>query len=251
MPHPPFPPIHNGVLSVIVPIYNEAATVRAALDAIVAKEVPGWTLEIIMIESNSTDGTRDIVCEYRSHPRVKLILEDRPQGKGHAVRAGFAAATGDVILIQDADLEYDLDDYEILLAPIAGGRQEFVLGSRHGEGGWAIRKFSDQPLQALILNCAHWGFTLLINVSLWIWLRDPFTMYKVFRRSCLTGLTFECNRFDFDWELLIKLIRKGHRPIEIPISYKSRSFKEGKKISMFRDPVTWIVAWAKSRFGRL
>jgi glycosyltransferase involved in cell wall biosynthesis len=251
MPQPPFPPIHDGVLSVIVPIYNEAATVRAALDAIVAKQVPGWTLEIIMIESNSTDGTREIVQTYASRPRVKLILEDRPRGKGHAVRAAFAAATGDVILIQDADLEYDLDDYEILLAPIAAGRQEFVLGSRHGEGGWAIRKFSDQPFQALILNCAHWGFTLLINVSLGIWLRDPFTMYKVFRRSCLEGLRFECNRFDFDWELLIKLIRKGHRPIEIPISYKSRSFKEGKKISMFRDPMTWLVAWAKSRFGRL
>jgi glycosyltransferase involved in cell wall biosynthesis len=249
--HPPFPPIHQGVLSVIVPIYNEAATVRAALDAIVAKQVPGWTLELILVESNSTDGTREIVLEYRSHPRVKLILEGRPRGKGHAVRAAFAAATGDVILIQDADLEYDLDDYDILLAPIAAGRQEFVLGSRHGEGGWAIRKFSDQPLQALVLNGAHWGFTLLINVSLGIWLRDPFTMYKVFRRSCLDGLTFECNRFDFDWELLIKLIRNGHRPIEIPISYKSRSFKEGKKISMFRDPVTWIVAWAKSRFGRL
>jgi len=239
------------VLSVIVPIYNEAATVRAALDAIVAKEVPGWSLQIILVESNSTDGTREIVQTYTSHPRVKLLLEDRPRGKGHAVRAAFGAATGDVILIQDADLEYDLDDYELLLAPIAAGRQEFVLGSRHGEGGWAIRKFSDQPLQALVLNAAHWGFTLLINISLGIWLRDPFTMYKVFRRACLDGLTFECNRFDFDWELLIKLIRKGHRPIEIPISYKSRSFKEGKKITMFRDPITWLIAWAKSRFCRL
>ena len=126
-----------------------------------------------------------------------------------------------------------------------------MLGSRHGTSGWAIRQFADQPLQALILNCAHWGFTLLINGSLGIWLRDPFTMYKVFRRDCLQGLTFECNRFDFDWELLIKLIRSGHRPIEIPISYKSRSFKEGKKISMFRDPITWIWALAKFRFKRL
>ena len=84
-----------------------------------------------------------------------------------------------------------------------------------------------------------------------IWLHDPFTMYKVFRRDCLAGLTFECNRFDFDWELLIKLIRKGHRPIEIPISYKSRSFKEGKKISMFRDPITWIWALVKFRFRRI
>ena len=251
MPPSPFPPIVNGTLSVIVPIYNEAATVRPSLDAILAKTVPGWTLQILMVESNSTDGTRSIVQTYAAHPRVKLILEDRPRGKGHAVRAGLAHATGDVILIQDADLEYDLDDYDILLAPLAAGRQEFVLGSRHGEGGWAIRKFSDQPFQALILNLAHWGFTLLINVALFIWLKDPFTMYKVFRRECLEGLTFECNRFDFDWELLMKLVRKGHRPIEIPISYKSRSFKEGKKISMFRDPLTWLWAVVKYRFVKL
>jgi glycosyltransferase involved in cell wall biosynthesis len=247
----PHPPIVNGTLSVIVPIYNEAATVRQSLDAILAKQVPGWTLQIILIESNSTDGTRPIVQTYAAHPRVKLLFEERPRGKGHAVRAGLAHATGDVILIQDADLEYDLDDYDILLAPLAAGRQEFVLGSRHGEGGWAIRKFSDQPFQALILNLAHWGFTLLINVALFIWLKDPFTMYKVFRRECLEGLTFECNRFDFDWELLMKLVRKGHRPIEIPISYKSRSFKEGKKISMFRDPLTWLWAVVKYRFVKL
>jgi glycosyltransferase involved in cell wall biosynthesis len=247
----PFSPIVNGTLSVIVPIYNEAATVRESLDAILAKEIPGWTLQIIMIESNSSDGTRDIVKTYASHPRVKLILEDRARGKGHAVRAGLKEATGDVIVIQDADLEYDLNDYDTLIAPIAAGRQEFVLGSRHGEGGWAIRKFSDQPVQALILNLAHWGFTLMINVSLLIWLKDPFTMYKVFRRECLKGLTFECNRFDFDWELLMKLVRKGHRPIEIPISYKSRSFKEGKKISMFRDPLTWMWALIKYRFVKL
>ena len=239
------------VLSVVVPIYNERNTVKEALDAILAKVIFGWHLEIILVESNSTDGTRDIVQTYAAHPRVKLILEDRPRGKGHAVRAGLAQATGDVIIIQDADLEYDLNDYEVLLAPIAAGRQTFVLGSRHSAGGWAIRKFSDQPVQALILNLAHWGFTLMINVSLGIWLHDPFTMYKVFRRDCLKDLTFECNRFDFDWELLIKLIRKGHRPIEIPISYKSRSFKQGKKISMFRDPISWMWALAKYRFQRL
>jgi hypothetical protein len=84
-----------------------------------------------------------------------------------------------------------------------------------------------------------------------IWLRDPFTMYKVFRRDCIEGLTFDANRFDFDWELLMKLVRKGHRPIEIPISYKSRSFKEGKKISMIRDPLTWLWAVVKYRFVKL
>ncbi|MEN9632397.1 MAG: hypothetical protein RL077_801 [Verrucomicrobiota bacterium] len=237
-------------LSIVVPIYNERATIQTALTAILAKRIPGWTLEIILVESNSTDGTREVVLPYADDPRVKLILEDRPRGKGHAVRAGFAQASGDIILIQDADLEYDLNDYERLLAPLAAGEESFVLGSRHGHGSWAIRHFSDQPGQALILNCGHWGFTLLLNVALGIWLRDPFTMYKVFRRDCLEGLTLECNRFDFDWELLIKLVRRGHRPIEIPVSYNSRSFKEGKKISMFRDPLTWLWALAKFRCQR-
>jgi len=239
------------VLSVVVPVFNERATAKESLDAIVAKTIPGWDLEIIMVESNSTDGTRDIVLGYRNHPRVKVVLEEKPRGKGHAVREGFKHATGEVMLIQDADLEYDLADYDVLLAPIAAGRQTFVLGSRHGEGGWALRKFDDQPLHALLLNTAHWTFTMMINVALGVWLKDPFTMYKVFRRDCLDGLTFECNRFDFDWELLIKLVRKGHRPIEIPISYKSRSFKEGKKITMFRDPLTWMWALVKYRCVRL
>ena len=246
----PIPP-KRRVLSVVVPVFNERATAKESLDAIVAKAIPGWTLEIIIVESNSTDGSRDIVLGYQNHPRVKVVLEDKPRGKGHAVREGFKHATGEVMLIQDADLEYDLADYDVLLAPIAAGRQTFVLGSRHGDGGWALRKFDDQPLHALVLNSAHWTFAFLINVSLGIWLKDPFTMYKVFRRDCLDGLTFECNRFDFDWELLIKLVRMGHRPIEIPISYKSRSFKEGKKITMFRDPLTWLWALVKYRCVRL
>jgi glycosyltransferase involved in cell wall biosynthesis len=245
------PPPVPCALSVIVPVFNEVGTVQEALNALLAKEIPGLQIEILIVESNSTDGSREIVLAYRDQPRVKIILEDRPRGKGHAVRAGFAAATGDIVLIQDADLEYDLADYETLLAPIVAGRQAFVLGSRHGRGGWAIRKFSDQRFQAFVLNVAHWTFTLLINLSLGIWLRDPFTMYKVFRRDCLHGLRFTCNRFDFDWELLIKLIRNGYRPIEIPITYRSRSFQQGKKVRMFRDPFTWLVAWAKARFGRL
>lgn len=243
----------NGVsvLSVIVPVYNEAGTVRTSLDAITAKRIPGWEIQVIIVESNSTDGTREVVKEYESKPGVEVIYEERARGKGHAVRTGFTHARGDVLLIQDADLEYSLDDYERLLAPIASGERTFVLGSRHTPGAWAIRKFSDQPLQALMLNLAHWGFTLSINVSLFVWLRDPFTMYKVFRRECIEGLTFESNRFDFDWELLIKLIRKGHRPIELPVSYVSRSFKEGKKIAFFRDPITWMWALVKYRFCRL
>lgn len=238
-------------VSVIVPVFNEIATVGTALDALVAKRSPGFAFHLVIVESNSTDGSREVVQGYRGHPSVTVILEDSPRGKGHAVRTGLAATTGDIIMIQDADLEYDLADYEKLLAPIASGEHAFVLGTRHAGKGWAIRKFTDQKLHALVLNLAHWTFTLMINASLGIWLNDPFTMYKVFRRDCITGLRFECNRFDFDWELLIKLVRKGYRPIEIPISYHSRSFKEGKKVSMFRDPLTWMRALVKYRFQPL
>jgi glycosyltransferase involved in cell wall biosynthesis len=235
------------LLSIVVPIYNEIATAEAALDAIVHKQVEGWETEVILIESNSTDGTREVVQRIEPQPRVLVLYEDRARGKGHAVRAGLARARGEVVLIQDADLEYSLDDYERLLAPIAAGERSFVLGSRHLPGRWAIRKFTDQPLQALTLNLAHWFFTLCINAALGVWLRDPFTMYKVFRRECIRDLPLEANRFDFDWELLIKLIRRGHRPVEIPVSYVSRSFKEGKKIALFRDPLTWMWALVKYR----
>jgi glycosyltransferase involved in cell wall biosynthesis len=238
-------------VSVVVPVYNEIATVRSALDALVAKRIPGYELQLIVVESNSTDGSREIVKAYVQHPCMTLILEESPKGKGHAVRTGLSAASGDIIVIQDADLEYDLADYEKLLAPIASGERAFVLGSRHSKGAWAIRKFTDQRFHALVLNVAHWTFTMMINASLGIWLNDPFTMYKVFRRDCLSGLKLECNRFDFDWELLIKLVRKGYRPVEIPVAYRSRSFKEGKKVSMIRDPLTWIFALVKYRFQPL
>ncbi len=248
---PTLPPLPaRPKLSVIVPVYNERATARIALDAITAKRIAGWEIEVIIVESNSTDGTREIVNSYAALPHVKIFLEGRPRGKGHAVRHGLGHATGDVLLIQDADLEYDLADYEKLLAPLAAGTHTFVLGSRHGDSLF-IRKFDEQVLHAFVLNAGHWFFTALVDVSLGLTLRDPFTMYKVFRRECLAGLTFESNRFDFDWELLIKLVRKGHLPVEIPVKYVSRSFKEGKKVSMFRDPPNWLWAWAKYRFQRL
>jgi glycosyltransferase involved in cell wall biosynthesis len=238
-------------VSVVVPVYNEISTVRAALDALVEKRVPGYEFQLIIVESNSSDGSREVVLGYRGVPSVTVILEPTAKGKGHAVRAGLLAATGEIIMIQDADLEYDLADYERLLTPITAGETAFVLGTRHSKKGWAIRKFTDQKVQAAVLNLAHWTFTLMINASLGLWLSDPFTMYKVFRRDCIRDLTFECNRFDFDWELLIKLVRKGYRPVEIPVSYRSRSFKAGKKVAMFRDPVTWMVALVKYRFQPL
>jgi glycosyltransferase involved in cell wall biosynthesis len=183
---------------------------------------------------------------------VKLILEKHPRGKGYAVRTGLKAATGDYVLIQDADLEYDLEDYDGLLEPLVAGRAAFVLGSRHGgRNVWKMRQFTRQHGLSLFFNLGHTFFATLINVLFFQRLRDPFTMFKVFRRDCLYALEFECNRFDFDYELLIKLIRKGYHPVELPVNYRSRSFKEGKKVRMFRDPLTWLRALARLRFMRI
>ena len=237
------------VLSVIVPVFNEKATCTELLDQLLAKTIEGVELEIIIVESNSTDGSRDLVSQYKSHPRVKLILEDRPRGKGHAVRTGLKAATGTVILFQDADLEYDINDYDALIAPILNFQNNFVLGSRHSKskGSWKIRTFSDAPGLAAFFNFGHVLFLTLFNTLYSQKLSDPFTMFKVFRRECLYGLSFECNRFDFDYEIVIKLLRKGYRPLELPVNYESRSIAEGKKVTVFRDPITWIRALLKFR----
>ena len=240
------------VLSVIVPAYNEAKTFRALMETLLCKELTGIQMEIIVVESHSTDGTRELALKYKDHPGVKLILEEQPRGKGYAVRTGLKAATGDYMLIQDADLEYDLEDYDGLLEPLVAGRAAFVLGSRHGgHNVWKMRQFTGQLGLSLFVNLGHGLFTTLINVLFFQRLRDPFTMFKIFRRDCLFGLEFECNRFDFDYELLIKLIHKGYRPIELPVNYRSRSFKEGKKVRMFRDPLTWSRALVWLRFVKI
>jgi SAM-dependent methyltransferase len=238
-------------LSVVVPAYNESATFDAVLEGLLAKQVDGLEIEVVVVESGSTDGTREKAEAVAGHPRVRLLLEDRPRGKGHAVRAGLARATGDFVLIQDADLEYDLADYDALLEPLVRCREAFVLGSRHGGRAHKMRTFTTDPALAHFLNFGHWLFATLINVLFGQRLKDPFTMYKVFRRDCLTGLDLRCNRFDFDIELLVQLLRKGYRPVEIPVSYRSRSFQEGKKVSVWRDPWTWLAVIARLRLSRL
>jgi SAM-dependent methyltransferase len=233
------------LLSLIVPVFNEKKTFPLMMERVLGKTVPGMDREILLIESNSTDGSREEVEKFRDTPSVRILHEDRPRGKGHAVRAGIAQATGDFVLIQDADLEYDVDDYDALLKPLRDYSRAFVLGSRH-LGGWKIRHFSTQPLLSTVMNLAHWGFTALINLTCGSRMKDPFTMYKVFRRDCLHGLTLTANRFDFDWELVIKLLRKGYVPLEIAVNYQSRSFGDGKKVAFFRDPITWV--WALLRY---
>lgn len=237
------------VLSVIVPVYNESTTVVELVDGLLAKRLDGVEIEVIIVESNSTDGSRDLVSRYREHPRVRLLLQERAAGKGNAVRAGLTIASGAIVLFQDADLEYDLNDYDSLITPLLRYQSNFVLGSRHGgqNSSWKVRQFTDSPGLTEFFNFGHLLFLTLFN---WIYrqrLNDPFTMFKVFRRECLYGLVFESDRFDFDFEIVIKFLRKGYKPRELPVNYRSRSIKEGKKVTIIRDPLTWLWALVKFR----
>jgi glycosyltransferase involved in cell wall biosynthesis len=233
------------VVSVIVPVYNEVHTFPRMFSDLYSLDLPGIDKEIIIVESGSTDGTADAVERVAHLPGVHLLSQDRPHGKGSAVRAGLSVATGDFVIIQDADLEYDFNDYPMLLEPLVRGTEAFVIGSRHATTGWKIRSFDENVFSAFTLNVGHVVFTALVNSMFHQRLADPFSMFKVFRRDCLFGLSFECNRFDFDYELLIKLIRKGYAPAEIPVNYSSRSFGEGKKVSVVRDPITWLRVLAR------
>lgn len=243
-------------VSIIIAVYNEAATVGMLLDRVWAQPLADVAKEIIIIESNSTDGSRAIVEEFVSKhsgfpAAVHAIYQGSPRGKGHAVREGLGVATGDIVLIQDADLEYEVADYPELLRPIVEGHAAFVLGSRHmGRERWRIRQFTHGKIQALLMNIGgsvfHWFFNVLFSTRL----TDPTSMYKVFRADCLEGMDFSCDRFDFDFELLGSLIRAGYTPQEVPVSYQSRGFDQGKKIRVFRDPFTWIIAIVRCRFAR-
>lgn len=240
-------------LSVIVPVYNERSTFRELMERLVAKQIEDVDIEIIVVESNSTDGSRDEVRSFAGHPRITIVLQDRPAGKGNAVRAGLARATGDIILFQDADLEYEVEDYDDLIRPLRAYQRNFVIGSRHGREGssWKIRDFNDAPALSQFFNVGHLIFLALLNGLYGQSMKDPFSMFKVFRSDCIAGLTFVSNRFDFDFEIVIKLLRKGYRPLEIPVNYHARSLSEGKKVTMVRDPLTWLRALVRFRTNDL
>jgi glycosyltransferase involved in cell wall biosynthesis len=239
------------LLSVIVAAYNEASTIAQTLSKLsgVLKTL-NCSSEIIVVESNSSDETRKILKSIENQLNLKLIFQDHPQGKGSAVRLGMNQMNGDVFLIYDADAEYDPADIPKLLVPIENGETSFVLGTRH-EKGRSMRVMDHHRIRPALMNLAHRFFTGLINVTFFVKLTDPFTMYKIFRSEVFTGVELVSNRFDFDWELVCKSIRLGCVPLEIPVYYKSRSFSEGKKVRFFKDPLTWMVALVKFRFSRI
>jgi glycosyltransferase involved in cell wall biosynthesis len=233
-----------------MPVFDEAKTVAEIVNAVLDLDLAEAEIELVIVESNSRDGSREIVQLYSDHPRVTVVLQDEPRGKGAAVREGLRHVRGGVILIQDADLEYTVDDYPVLIGPIMSGDADFVLGCRHVPGK-PMRIMPEEKITGWIVNAAHWMFTEFFNVVYGARLRDPFTMFKVFRAECIDGVQFVSDRFDFDWELVGKLIRLGYQPLEVPIRYEARQFHEGKKVRFFRDPPSWVVACARFRVARL
>ena len=241
-------------LSIIIPVYNEERYFDKIMKKVLDVKLPDDIhKEIIIVESNSTDGTKEIVRKYaeilQRNVQFKIIFESRPRGKGYAVRTGLRYATGDVILIQDADLEYDPDEYSTLLQPIIDNNADFVLGSRHlGAETWKIRKFDYSRWYARLVNVGsevlNSIFALLYNIKL----TDPQTMFKVFRRDCINGIKFKSNHFQLDWEIVIKLCKNGYIPIEIPVSYKARTLEQGKKIRLSRDGFLALWTIIKYRF---
>jgi hypothetical protein len=240
----------SELLSVVMPVFNEAAYVRGVLDELLARRfvIPH---EVIVVESNSTDGTRELVQSYEGKPGLRIIYEDRPRGKGFAVRRGLAAATGTIMLIQDSDFEYDLEDYNALLEPIVQRRTSFVLGSRSlGLDDWKVRRFARSRVKGILLNLAQLGFARLFNVLYQQRVTDVVTMFKVFRRECIEGADFVAERFNFDIELACTIVMNGYSPMEVPVNYVARGFDEGKKVEFLRDALPVALMFFRCRFRR-
>ncbi len=235
-------------LSVIMPVYNERETIREILRQVRAVKVvvPGNHIigreddpplevekEIVVVDDGSTDGTRDILQEEEQKGDLKVFYHEVNQGKGAAVRTGIEQATGDILVIQDADLEYDPRDYPRLIQPIIEGRVEVVYGSRFLG-----------PRKAMLLwhMVANKILTLTTNVLYNAILRDMETCYKAFRAEVIKGIPLHARRFELEPEITAKVLKRGYRIFEVPISYYGREYHEGKKIGFWDAPIAlWTL----------
>jgi glycosyltransferase involved in cell wall biosynthesis len=240
----------NKSLSIVMPVYNEAPTVKGMITEIISELKPQYNIQLIVVESGSTDGTHEIVKELQSKGIVEAIYQPRPMGKGSAVREGLKCTKNFITLIFDGDREYSARDIPNLVLPILNGDSDFVLGSRF-KPGEPMRSFGKNKVRSTILNLVHKFFSTMCNLMYGVNLKDPFTMYKVFRSETIENLHFEEDGFAFDVELVAKLIRSGFKPLEIPVSYKSRGFSEGKKIRFFRDGYALPIALVRHKFSKL
>ncbi|MCB0102376.1 MAG: glycosyltransferase family 2 protein [Anaerolineales bacterium] len=223
-------------LSVIIPVYNEVESLET-----IVKRVQDTKLahEIVLVDDGSKDGTRDILKQWEGRKGLNIILHEKNQGKGAAVRTGMGAAQGDVLLIQDADLEYDPRDYPELLRPIEEGVADVVYGSRFLGRAHRVTMFWHLMANKLL--------TLFTNILYDTILTDMETGYKVFRKEVIAGMTIHANSFNFEPEFTAKILKRKYRIFEVPITFNPRDYSQGKKIKL-HDAFEAVWALIKYRF---
>ena len=208
-------------LSVVMPVYNEQATLRRVVERVMSV---GIELELLCIDDGSTDGSREILAELeKASPQMRVLLQTQNMGKGAALRRGIQEASGDYLIVQDADLEYDPNDYRRLLEPLESGQADVVYGSRFlGAGPHRVLYFWH--------SVGNWLLTLLSNMITNLNMTDMETCYKVFRREVIQSIPLEEDRFGFEPEVTVKIAKRNLRVYEVGISYWGRTYAEGKKI---------------------
>jgi glycosyltransferase involved in cell wall biosynthesis len=227
------------LLSILMPAYNEAPTIREIIRRVESVDLGNVHKEIIIVDDGSEDGTRDVLKELNQTSRHKIYFHSQNMGKGAALRTALTYATGDIIIIQDADLEYDPTEYAELIKPILEGRADVVYGSRLS-GGKVARAFN------------FWHFvgnktlTFMTNLLYNSILSDMETCYKVFRADVIKNIQIKSNRFDFEPEITAKVLKRKYKVYEMPISYYGRDISEGKKIT-WKDGVAAVWALIKYR----
>lgn len=223
------------LLSVIMPVYNEKKTIRTIVDRVMAVPVEK---ELIIVDDGSKDGTREILKEFEGRPNIKIILHKKNQGKGAAIATGFKNFTGDYVIIQDADLEYHPEEYPRLLEPLIRGDADVVYGSRFKGAGRAFLFW--HKMGNIFLNFVT---NILYNSTL----TDMETCYKTFRSDVVRGMKIESRKFNIEPEITAKILKRGYRVFEVPITYSGRDFSEGKKIT-WRDGFSALWTLIKFRF---
>jgi len=227
-------------LSITIPTYNEGKSIMKVIKKVKKVRLKNITKEVIIIDDSSTDDTKRILSKLKDK-NLKIFFHQKNQGKGAAIRTALKHATGDVILIQDADLEYDPNEYEKLLKPIIEGKTKVVYGSRFE----SIRKNLEKMYKLHYFG--NLFLTVVTNILYGAKITDMETGYKVFRKEVIEGIKLRASRFDFEPEITAKILKKGYKIKEVPINFMGRKFSEGKKIT-WKDGVKALYYLFKYRF---